>query len=202
MQQGFWQASALDSPPDLSTLSSRGYPTSGNPKTGTPATKPGAAWYYLIDQMRLTVIDACGMSLSQPPKTTEFLDALQSFKWAKDQTLSGSVLKDGTLSALALADRSVTQQKLASEIDLKGGGVTLKLKTYTTAELKDVTLANGELALNIETWGLYAGDGKTAGGVLIGGDTQSQIAEIRTILSALTNSVAKLGGQSQPFTTE
>lgn len=199
MLQGFWQASALDSPPDLTTLSSRGYPTSGNPKTGTPATKPGAAWYFLMDQMRLSLLEACSVSPAQPPKTEEFLEALQSFKWAKDHTLSGSVLKDGTLSALALADRSVTAKKLAERVDLKEGGVTLQLKTYTTSELKSVTLANGELALNIETWGLYAGDGKTPGGVLIGGDAASKIAEIEKTLALLTNAVAKLGSQPQPF---
>ena len=200
MLKGSWQASALDSPPDLTTLSSRGYPTSGNPKTGTPATKPGAAWYFLIAQMRLSLLEACGVDPAQPPSTTEYLEALQSFKWAKDKTLSGSVLKDGTISALSLADRSVTQKKLAETIDLKGGGITLMLKTYTTAELSGVVLAKGELALNVETWGLYAGDGATQGGHLIGGDTQAQIVEIREILETLTNSVAKLGSQTQPFT--
>lgn len=200
MLKGSWQASALDSPPDLTTLSSRGYPTSGNPKTGTPATKPGAAWYFLIDQMRLSLLEECGIDPAQPPSTTEFLQALQSFKWAKDKTLSGSVLKDGTLSTPSLADRCVTEKKLADKIDLKGGGVTLTIKTYTTSELSAVVLAKGELALNVETWGLYAGDGSTQGGHLIGDDTAAQIVEIREILEALTNSVAKLGSQTQPFT--
>lgn len=58
--QGYWKSGAVDSPPDTSTLTSKGYPTSGDPKTGTPATKPGAAWYYLQDQMRNSVIDAAG----------------------------------------------------------------------------------------------------------------------------------------------
>ena len=187
MLKGSWQASALDSPPDLTTLSSRGYPTSGNPKTGTPATKPGAAWYFLIDQMRLSLLEECGIDPAQPPSTTEYLQALQSFKWAKDKTLSGSVLKDGTLSTPSLADRCVTEKKLADKIDLKGGGVTLTIKTYTTSELSAVVLAKGELALNVETWGLYAGDGSTQGGHLIGGDTAAQIVEIREILEALTS---------------
>ena len=62
--QGYWKSGAVDSPPDTSTLTSKGYPTSGDPKTGTPATKPGAAWYYLQDQMRNSVIDAAGMALA------------------------------------------------------------------------------------------------------------------------------------------
>ena len=94
----------------------------------------------------------------------------------------------------------MTEKKLADKIDLKGGGVTLTIKTYTTSELSAVVLAKGELALNVETWGLYAGDGSTQGGHLIGGDTTAQIVEIREILEALTNSVAKLGSQTQPFT--
>ena len=184
MSQGYWQSGAIESPPELSTLSSKGYPTSGNPQTGTPATYPGAAWFYLIDQMRMTMLYAAGMKPSEPPSTTEFLSAVRSFNWAQDNTLKGSVLKAGTIPATALADRSVTAQKLATSIDLKGGGVTL---------------AKGELALNSETLGLYVGDGSANGGHLVGGEVAAEMIQVKTILSQLSNAVAKLGGTTQPF---
>lgn len=199
MSQGYWQSGAIESPPDLSTLASKGYPTSGNPQTGTPATYPGAAWFYVIDQMRMTMLYAAGMKPSEPPSTTEFLSAVQSFNWAQDNTLKGSVLKAGTIPATALADRSVTAQKLATSIDLKGGGVTLCLKTFTTSELAGVTLAKGELALNSETLSLYVGDGSTKGGHLVGGEVAAEMIQVKTILSQLSNAVAKLGGTTQPF---
>lgn len=36
--KGFWGAGAIDTPPDLTTLNSEGYPTSGDPAKGIPAT--------------------------------------------------------------------------------------------------------------------------------------------------------------------
>ena len=85
-QKGFWGSGAIDTPPDLSTLQSEGYPTSGDPAKGIPATKPRAPWYYMIDQMRSTVIAACSMV----PKASaeQFLEALQSLKWIKDEKLT------------------------------------------------------------------------------------------------------------------
>lgn len=195
MTAGYWQAGAIDSPPSLSTLSSKGYPTSGNPKTGTPATKPGAAWFYLMDQMRISVIDACGMTQVEPPSITQFLEALQSFKWTKAGALDGAALKTGSVKEAHLAARSVTAQKLATPLDLKGGGVALQLKGYTTAELAQVVLDDRELAINTETYGLYAGDGKTKGGHLVGGSVAQEVEEIKQILTMLTQAVAKVSGE-------
>lgn len=195
MSAGYWQSAAIDSPPDMSTLSSKGYPTSGNPKTGTPATKPGAAWFYLIDQMRISVIDACGMAQVEPPSVTQFLEALQSFKWTKEGALDGAALKAGSVKTVHMADRAVSAQKLATSVDLKGGGVALQLKAYTTAELAKVTPADRELVINVETYGLYAGDGRTPGGHLVGGSVAQEVEEIKQILTMLTQAVAKVGGE-------
>lgn len=195
MTAGYWQTGAIDSPPSLSTLSSKGYPTAGNPKTGTPATKPGAAWFYLMDQMRISLIDACGMTQVEPPSTTQFLEALQSFKWTKTGALDGAALKAGSVKEAHLADRSVTAPKLATPLDLKGGGVALQLKAYTSAELAQVTPADRELVINTETYVLYCGDGKTPGGHLVGGTVAQEVEEIKQILTMLTQAVAKVGGE-------
>ena len=113
--QGYWNAGAIETAPDTSTLTSKGYPTSGDPKTGTPATKPGAAWYYLQDQMRNTVINAAGLQLSEPPSPTQFLEALQSLGWMKDAALTGKMIKDGevTFAKLAAAAIATAAQALA-----------------------------------------------------------------------------------------
>lgn len=113
--QGYWNAGAIETAPDTSTLTSKGYPTSGDPKTGTPATKPGAAWYYLQDQMRNTVINAAGLQLSEPPSPTQFLEALQSLGWMKDAALTGKMIKDGevTFAKLAAAAIATADQALA-----------------------------------------------------------------------------------------
>lgn len=196
MTAGYWQASAIDSPPSLSTLSSKGYPTSGNPETGTPATKPGAAWFYLIDQMRISVIDACGMTQVEPPSITQFLEALQSFKWTKDGALDGAALKAGSVKELHLAERAVTAKKLATPLDFQVGGVAIQIKGYTTAELAQIIPADREVVLNTETWILYAGDGTTTGGRPIGGTTAQEVESLKIIVTQLTQAVAKLGGET------
>lgn len=97
-----------------------------------------------------------------------------------------------------LADESVTIEKLAKKLDF--GSSEIQIRGMPLSQLKLVTLKDRELALATDTFQLFAGDGKSQGGILIGGDTAAQIVEIREILEALTNSVAKLGNQSQPFT--
>lgn len=97
-----------------------------------------------------------------------------------------------------LADESVTIEKLAKKLDF--GSSEIQIRGMPLSQLKLVTLKDRELALATDTFQLFAGDGKSQGGILIGGDTAAQIVEIREILEALTNSVAKLGSQTQPFT--
>lgn len=126
--QGYWKSGAVDSPPDTSTLTSKGYPTSGDPKTGTPATKPGAAWYYLQDQMRNSVIDAAGMALAEPPSATQFLEALRSMAWLADNTIAGGKIADASITGAKLAAKTVAEGNLAdlsvSTAKLAAGCVT------------------------------------------------------------------------------
>ena len=126
--QGYWKSGAVDSPPDTSTLTSKGYPTSGDPKTGTPATKPGAAWFYLQDQMRNSVIDAAGMALAEPPSATQFLEALRSMAWLADNTIAGGKIADASITGAKLAAKTVAEGNLAdlsvSTAKLAAGSVT------------------------------------------------------------------------------
>lgn len=126
--KGYWKSGAVDSPPDTSTLTSKGYPTSGDPKTGTPATKPGAAWYYLQDQMRNTVIEAAGQTLAEPPSATQFLEALRSMAWLADNTIPGGKIANASITGAKLAAKTVAEGNLAdlsvSTAKLAAGGVT------------------------------------------------------------------------------
>lgn len=126
--KGYWKSGAVDSPPDTSTLTSKGYPTSGDPKTGTPATKPGAAWYYLQDQMRNTVIEAAGQTLAEPPSATQFLEALRTMKWLADNTIPGRKIANASITGAKLTAKTVAGGNLAdlsvSTAKLAAGGVT------------------------------------------------------------------------------
>ena len=53
---------AAGSPPSAPASPSSGYPTAGNPGTGTPATKPGPWWYYMMTEEVRSVIVAAGLT--------------------------------------------------------------------------------------------------------------------------------------------
>lgn len=94
---------ALQTKPDISALTSKGYPTDGNPGTGIAPTVPGAGWAYMIMEELLGVIEAAGIT---PEKTS--LDQLKKAipimvpKLMENQALAGEKLKDGTVSIDAL----------------------------------------------------------------------------------------------------
>ena len=132
----------------------------------------------------------------EPPSITQFLEALQSFKWTKDGALDGAALKAGSVKELHLAERAVTAKKLATPLDFQVGGVAIQIKGYTTAELAQIIPADREVVLNTETWILYAGDGTTTGGRPIGGTTAQEVESLKIIVTQLTQAVAKLGGET------
>lgn len=90
MTKGFWEADAVETKPDMATLVARGYPTDGDPARGIPATLMGAAWFYLMDRVRTSVIEGSGRQLEEVPTETEFLEALQSWGWGKKVRCLGS----------------------------------------------------------------------------------------------------------------
>lgn len=56
-----------------------GYPTAGNPGTGTPATKPGPYWYHQITEELMAIITAAGISPAHGV-LTQLASAIQSGK--------------------------------------------------------------------------------------------------------------------------
>ena len=61
MKRAF-SSGALGTPPSVPASPSEGYPTSGNPSSAVPATKPGAYWYHMITEELLAVIVAAGLT--------------------------------------------------------------------------------------------------------------------------------------------
>ena len=116
MTKGFWEADAVETKPDMATLAARGYPTDGDPARGIPATLMGAAWFYLMDRVRTSVIEGSGRQLEEVPTETEFLEALQSWGWGKKGTLPGELLETAAIKTDLLADGSVTLAKMAKEL--------------------------------------------------------------------------------------
>lgn len=68
---------ASGSAPAVPASPSSGYPTAGNPGTGTPATKPGPYWYHMIVEKMMSIISAAGIAPSQG-NLTQLLMALRS----------------------------------------------------------------------------------------------------------------------------
>lgn len=192
MLKGHWSKNAIDTPPDLSELQSEGYPTSGNARTGLPPTQPGAAWFYLMDQMRLSVIEAAGNAQDDPTDVQLFYKSLLKI------VVKG--IEDGAITEAMLKDRSVTSAKLAEQIDLAaGGGVKLLIKGFDQDTLQSTVLGKNELAVNLTTYGLYIGDGTTPGGHLVGGETMQQVQAITEILALQSKAIAQLGATNDPF---
>lgn len=74
-----YASGAAGSAPSAPASPSIGYPTAGNPGTGTPATKPGPYWYHQITEELLAIITAAGITPAQGT-LTQLASAIQSGK--------------------------------------------------------------------------------------------------------------------------
>lgn len=62
MEPRNYEAGAAGAPPAAPAAPSVGYPTESDPQTATPATKPGAHWYYKIGESLRNVITSAGLT--------------------------------------------------------------------------------------------------------------------------------------------
>lgn len=147
MLKGHWQANALDTAPDLSALKSVGYPTNGDPTRGVPATQPGAAWFHLMDQMRLSVIEAAGETEDTPTNPNLFYESLLKviIKGITNGSILTAMLADGAVTTPKIADAAVQTSKI------QDAAVTLaKLAAGSVNASKIVSgsITNTQLAAN------------------------------------------------------
>lgn len=72
-----FSSGASGTPPTAPVSPSIGHPTGGNPGTGTPPTKPGPYWYYMITEELRALIVAAGLTPDQS-NTTQLAQAVQA----------------------------------------------------------------------------------------------------------------------------
>lgn len=151
--KGCWKANASESVPDMASLASAGFPTSGDPRKGTQPTIVGPAWYYLMDQLRLSLIAAAGQEVTTPPDPGQFLDALRTWKWALDGKMPGTVLEAAAIATSLLANNAVTAEKIANgaveTAKIKDAAVTLAkmaASSVDNSKIKDATIAFAKFA--------------------------------------------------------
>lgn len=167
--KGYWQANAIESAPDLSTLSSEGYPSNGDKTAGMNATVPGAAWFYWVDQSIRAVIAAAGKTSTVPPSPAEFRDALKSLGWITDKSIPASKLAaslafTGTPTAPTASKGTSTTQLattafVATAVAAKTFPVDTAMSTTSTnaVQNKVITAALNTTGYQVGDLRLYAG---------------------------------------------
>lgn len=81
-----YASGAAGSPPSPPASPSSGYPTAGNPGSGTPATKQGPYWYHMIMEELMAIVTAGGITPDQS-SLNQVYSALQAlFPAFADQT--------------------------------------------------------------------------------------------------------------------
>lgn len=199
--KGSWNANAAESVPDLSALQSIGFPSSGDPRKGAQPTKVGAAWFYLMDQMRLSVIAAASMTATVPPDAGQFLEALQSWKWALDGKMPGKVLEAATIATALLANDAVTAAKIANNAvetaKIKDAAVTLAkmaANSVDNSKIKDDTIAFAKFAAAAVATSAQAADKSNAETIV----TPARMHEVINLYLMPAGTIVSYAGASVP----
>ena len=111
--KSYWCADSVETKPDLTKLTSFGYPTDGNPEQGFEATLPGAAWFYLVSLMRSQIISACSKA-EDPKLENQYLECLRSFDWALEKSIDGSKIKTATIDNDRIKQGVIAFDRLAA----------------------------------------------------------------------------------------
>ena len=141
---------AIEAKPDLTQLTSEGYPTDGNAQTSLPPTVPGAAWAHMIMEELMAVIEAAEIVPSRDT-LTQLRDAIPKYVPAKlaDGSINASKLTEGTFTFALLASAI-----LAEAADVKAG-TTVSNKLLTPAIGK--TLVGNILAQELKKYAALTG---------------------------------------------
>lgn len=111
--KSYWCEDSVETKPDLTKLTSFGYPTDGNPEQGFEATLPGAAWFYLVSLMRSQIISACSKT-EDPKLENQYLECLRSFDWALENSIDGSKIKTATIGNDRIKQGVIAFDRLAA----------------------------------------------------------------------------------------
>jgi hypothetical protein len=136
-----FQSAASATPPTAPVSPSSGYPTNGNPGTGTPATLPGEFWFHKIGEELRAIIADAGIT----PSDSDLGQVLAAIKAGRRIRLLADIIiyvattgNDSTNTGLTVGSPFLTIQKafnlLRDFYDLNGSIATIQLAdgTYTS----------------------------------------------------------------------
>lgn len=141
---------AIEAKPDLTQLTSEGYPTDGNAQTSLPPTVPGAAWAHMIMEELMAIIEAGGVT-PERDTLTQVRDAIPKYIPEKlaDGAINGSKLTQGSLTFALLASAMLAN---ASDVT---AATAIADKLLTPAVAK--TLVNNILAVELAKFAALSG---------------------------------------------
>lgn len=148
-----YASGAAGSAPSVPASPSSGYPTAGNPGTGTPATKPGPYWYHMIMEELMAIIAAGGITPAPGTlnQVKQALDALYapngtgSFKLQKIGAAVASNALTLTLNPTALDFRAASLS--SGVVNSRTVGSAISLVVPSGATLGTVNGQQARLAL-------------------------------------------------------
>ncbi len=153
--KGYWQGNAVANAPDMTKLTSEGFPANGDPSKGQAATIPGAAWYYWMDQAIRSVIVASGKTCANPPTADEFLTALKSLGWITNGSIDPAKINlaslvDTTLSATSTnpVQNKIVKSALDAKVAKAGDTMTGTLTVAQSKNSIDGGVATGMIQIN------------------------------------------------------
>lgn len=165
-----YASGAAGSAPGVPASPSSGYPTAGNPGTGTPATKPGPYWYHMVMEELMAIITAGGITPA-PGTLNQVKQALDALYMPITASVGSSVqgsFKNLQLSATGTsANVSVSADEIVVE-NASNAYKTLRAVSLTVAGVSSGVangLDTGALAASTwySVWVIAKADGTTAG---------------------------------------
>lgn len=150
-----YASGAAGSAPTPPASPSIGYPTSGNPATATPATKPGEWWYHMITEEIRAVIVAAGLTPDHED-LDQLSQAIAALGGVPDatETVKGKVELATDLEAqgfaagkaidgakLAAAFKGANQSLAASGYQELPGGLIIQWGSFNTLGVKTFPVA-------------------------------------------------------------
>lgn len=165
-----YASGASGTPPSVPASPSSGYPTAGNPGSGTSATKPGPYWYHMVMEELMAIITAGGITPA-PGALNQVKQALDALYMPITASVGSSVqgsFKNLQLSATGTsANVSVSADEIVVE-NASNAYKTLRAVSLTVAGVSSGVangLDTGALAASTwySIWVIAKADGTTAG---------------------------------------
>lgn len=148
-----YASGAAGSAPSVPASPSSGYPTAGNPGTGTPATKPGPYWYHMVMEELMAIITAGAITpapgtLNQVKQALDALYAPKGSGGSKIQPISASVASNALTLSLNATSLDFRANSLASGVvNSRTVGATISLTVPSGATLGTVSGQQARLAV-------------------------------------------------------